>query len=129
MKYGGRRVKHTGDGVFALFDGPTKAARCCLELAPALASHGISIRAGIHVGECERRGDEWSGMAVHIGARIGAMAGPTKCSRVARCAIFQRAQSCALKASVSGTSRVLPRKRNFSASPHERAVRSNPAAE
>ena len=74
-KYGGGRVKHTGDGVFALFDGPTKAARCALELAPALASRGISIRAGIHVGECERRGDEWSGTAVHIGARIGAMAG------------------------------------------------------
>ena len=74
-KYGGRRVKHTGDGVFAMFDGPTKAARCALELAPALASRGISIRAGIHVGECERRGDEWSGTAVHIGARIGAMAG------------------------------------------------------
>ena len=76
MKYSGSRVKHTGDGVFALFDGPTKAARCGLELAPALASRGISIRAGIHVGECERRGDEWSGMAVHIGARIGALAGP-----------------------------------------------------
>lgn len=75
MKYGGSRVKHTGDGVFALFDGPTKAARCVLELVPALASRGISIRAGMHVGECERRGDEWSGMAVHVGARIGAMAG------------------------------------------------------
>ena len=74
-KYGGSRVKHTGDGVFALFDGPTKAARCALELTPALASRGISIRVGIHVGECERRGDEWSGMAVHIGARIGALAG------------------------------------------------------
>jgi pimeloyl-ACP methyl ester carboxylesterase/class 3 adenylate cyclase len=77
-KYSGSRVKHTGDGVFALFDGPTKAARCALELVPALASRGISIRAGIHVGECERRGDEWSGMAVHIGARIGAMAGPAE---------------------------------------------------
>jgi class 3 adenylate cyclase len=76
VKYGGSRAKHTGDGVFALFDGPTKAVRCGLELAPALASHGISIRAGVHVGECERRGDEWSGMAVHVGARIGAMAGP-----------------------------------------------------
>jgi pimeloyl-ACP methyl ester carboxylesterase len=75
-RYGGSRAKHTGDGIFALFDGPTKAVRCGLELAPALASHGISIRAGIHVGECERRGDEWSGMAVHLGARIGAMAGP-----------------------------------------------------
>ena len=74
-KYGGRRAKHTGDGIFALFDGPTKAARCALELVPALAALGIPIRAGLHTGECERRGDEWSGMAVHTGARIGALAG------------------------------------------------------
>lgn len=74
-KYGGRRAKHTGDGIFALFDGPTKAARCGLDLVPALATHGIPIRAGVHIGECEKRGDEWSGMAVHVGARIGAMAG------------------------------------------------------
>jgi class 3 adenylate cyclase/predicted alpha/beta hydrolase len=74
-KYGGRRVKHTGDGVFALFDGPTKAARCGLDLVPALAARGIRIRVGVHTGECERRGDEWSGLAVHVGARIGAMAG------------------------------------------------------
>lgn len=74
--YGGRRAKHTGDGVFALFDGPTKAARCALEMVPALASRGIRIRAGVHIGECERRGDEWCGLAVHTGARIGAMAGP-----------------------------------------------------
>lgn len=75
-KYGGRRVKHTGDGIFALFDGPTKAARCALDLVPALAIRGIRIRAGVHTGECERRGDDWSGMAVHVGARIGALAGP-----------------------------------------------------
>jgi class 3 adenylate cyclase len=74
-KYGGRRAKHTGDGIFAIFDGPTKAARCALELVPALRTRGISIRAGVHIGECERRGDEWSGLAVHTGARIGAMAG------------------------------------------------------
>ena len=104
-KYGGSRAKHTGDGVFAVFDGPTKAARCGLELAPALASRGISIRAGIHVGECERRGDEWSGMAVHIGARIGALAGPDEVLRVALCAICQQGQSCASRASVSETSR------------------------
>ena len=60
-KYGGRRVKHTGDGVFALFDGPTKAARCGLDMVPALAARGIRIRVGVHTGECERRGDEWSG--------------------------------------------------------------------
>ena len=74
-KHGGRRAKHTGDGIFALFDGPTKAARCALELVPALATRGIRIRAGVHTGECERRGDEWSGVAVHTGARIGALAG------------------------------------------------------
>jgi class 3 adenylate cyclase len=75
LRYGGTRVKPTGDGVFALFDAPTKAARCALELVPALAARNIAIRAGIHTGECERRGAEWSGMAVHIGARIGALAG------------------------------------------------------
>ena len=74
-KYGGRRVKHTGDGVLALFDGPTKAARCGLDMVPALAARGIRIRVGIHTGECERRGDEWSGLAVHVGARVGALAG------------------------------------------------------
>jgi class 3 adenylate cyclase len=62
--------------VFAVFDGPTKAAWCGLELVPALATRGIRIRAGVHVGECERRGEEWSGVAVHVGARIGATAGP-----------------------------------------------------
>lgn len=71
----GVRAKHTGDGIFALFDAPTKAARCALDLVPALAARGIPIRAGIHTGECERRGDEWSGLAVHTGARIGAVAG------------------------------------------------------
>lgn len=74
-KYGGRRVKHTGDGMFALFDGPTRAARCGLEMIPALAARGISVRVGVHTGECERRGDEWSGVAVHVGARVGALAG------------------------------------------------------
>ncbi len=74
-KYGGRRAKHTGDGIFALFDGPTKASRCALHLVAALATYGIRIRAGVHIGECERRGDEWSGVTVHIGARISATAG------------------------------------------------------
>jgi len=73
-KYGGQRAKHTGDGVFALFDGPTKAARCGLEIVPTLAGLGIHVRVGVHIGECEKRGDEWSGMAVHVGARIGGMA-------------------------------------------------------
>jgi pimeloyl-ACP methyl ester carboxylesterase len=75
-EHGGRVVNHTGDGVFALFDGPTKAALWALGLVPALAARGIRIRVGIHVGECEKRGEEWSGMAIHVGARIAALAGP-----------------------------------------------------
>jgi len=74
--YGGLRAKQTGDGVFALFDAPSRAARCALELVTVLAARGIPIRAGVHVGECERRGNEWSGVAVHVGARISAVAGP-----------------------------------------------------
>lgn len=74
-RYGGMRASHTGDGYFALLEGPTSAARCALELVPELATRGIPIRVGIHTGECERRGTEWSGLAVHTGARIAAMAG------------------------------------------------------
>jgi len=82
-KYGGRRVNHTGDGVFALFDVPSRAARCALELVPTLAGYGLRIRTGIHVGECERRGDEWAGLAVHTGARVCGMAGAAEilCTR------------------------------------------------
>jgi class 3 adenylate cyclase len=59
-----------------VFDGPTKAAHCALELVSALAPRNINIRAGVHTGECERRGDDWSGVGVHIGARVAALAGP-----------------------------------------------------
>ena len=85
-KYDGTRVNHTGDGIVAMFDAPTRAAHCALELIPTLASRGIPIRIGIHTGECERRGDEWSGVAVHTGARIGAMAssGEVLASRTVR---------------------------------------------
>ncbi|WP_041311163.1 adenylate/guanylate cyclase domain-containing protein [Mycobacterium sp. JS623] len=74
-RHDGERANHTGDGIFALFEAPTKAARWALDVVPALATRGMPIRAGIHTGECERRGTEWSGLAVHIGARIGALAG------------------------------------------------------
>ncbi len=72
---GGVRANHTGDGVFLLFDSPTRAARCALDLVPALAARNIPIRVGLHTGECERRRAAWSGLAVHTGARIEALAG------------------------------------------------------
>jgi pimeloyl-ACP methyl ester carboxylesterase len=74
-RFGGVRANHTGDGYFALLEAPTRAARCALELVAELASRGIRIRVGLHTGECERRGSAWSGLAVHTGARIAALAG------------------------------------------------------
>ena len=66
----------TGDGIFALFDSPTNAARCGLDLVSTLATRGLRICAAVHTGKCERRGDEWSGVAVHLGARIVELAHP-----------------------------------------------------
>jgi class 3 adenylate cyclase/alpha-beta hydrolase superfamily lysophospholipase len=70
----GREVKHTGDGFFATFDGPTRAVRCATTLAERMPELGIDVRSGLHTGECELRGDDIGGIAVHIGARIAAKA-------------------------------------------------------
>ena len=72
----GRRVKHLGDGVLATFDGPARAVRCAQAVIEQGRALGLAMRAGVHTGECERRGDDLSGIAVHIGARVGALAGP-----------------------------------------------------
>ena len=72
----GRVVKTTGDGVLATFDGPARAIETAARLAGELPELGVRIRAGLHTGECERRGDDVGGMAVHIGARIAGRAGP-----------------------------------------------------
>jgi len=73
---GGRLVKSTGDGILAVFDGPGRGIRAALGLLAELRSSGIEIRAGLHTGEVELRGDDVGGIAVHIGARIMAAAGP-----------------------------------------------------
>ena len=70
----GREVKQTGDGFLATFDGPTRAVRCATALAARIPELGIAIRSGLHTGECELRGDDIGGIAVHIGARIAALA-------------------------------------------------------
>jgi class 3 adenylate cyclase len=73
---GGRLVKTTGDGILAIFEGPGRAIRCAAALREELRPTGLDIRAGLHTGEVERRGDDVGGIAVHIGARIMAVAAP-----------------------------------------------------
>jgi class 3 adenylate cyclase len=73
---GGRLVKRTGDGILAVFDGPGRGIRCALALREQLRDVGIEIRAGLHTGELDLRDDDVGGIAVHIGARIMAAAGP-----------------------------------------------------
>ena len=74
-RFGGRELRTTGDGFFALFDGPARAVRCALALAAAVGPLGLDIRAGLHTGEIEMAGDHIEGLAIHIGARIAALAG------------------------------------------------------
>lgn len=75
-RYGGRAIKSTGDGFLATFDGPARAIRCASELTGGVGELGIELRAGLHSGEVELIGADVGGMAVHIGARIGAVGGP-----------------------------------------------------
>ena len=77
-RFGGREVNTTGDGFVAMFDAPTSAVRAALAIIDATKAAGISVRAGVHTGECERRGDDLAGLAVHIAARVGAEAGPNE---------------------------------------------------
>jgi class 3 adenylate cyclase len=72
----GRAVKSLGDGFLATFDGPARAIRCALALRDEVRELGIELRAGLHTGECEAIGDDVGGIAVHIGARVGALAEP-----------------------------------------------------
>jgi class 3 adenylate cyclase len=72
----GREVKHTGDGFMASFDGPGRAIRCASAVVEEAHELGLEIRAGLHAGECELRGDDLGGIAVHVAARVGALAPP-----------------------------------------------------
>jgi class 3 adenylate cyclase len=75
-RFDGVEVDTAGDGFFATFDGPGRAVRCALATVDAVADLDITIRAGLHTGECELVGGKGAGMAVHIGARVSAFAGP-----------------------------------------------------
>jgi class 3 adenylate cyclase/pimeloyl-ACP methyl ester carboxylesterase len=75
-RFGGVEVKTTGDGFLAAFDGPARAIRCAQAVAVEADRLGLQVRSGVHTGECEQRGDDLAGIAVHIGARVSALAGP-----------------------------------------------------
>ena len=77
-RHRGREVDTTGDGFFATFDGPARAVRCAQAIQASVRGLGIEVRAGLHVGEVELSGDEVQGLAVHVGARVAALAGPSE---------------------------------------------------
>ncbi len=71
----GKEIKTTGDGFLASFDGPARAIGCARATVEATRKLGVDVRLGLHTGECEVRGDDLGGLAVHIAARVGALAG------------------------------------------------------
>jgi class 3 adenylate cyclase/pimeloyl-ACP methyl ester carboxylesterase len=75
-RFRGREVNTSGDGFLAMFDGPQRAIRCAMAIRDAVQALGIEVRAGLHTGECEVRGNDIGGIGVHIGARVSALAGP-----------------------------------------------------
>ena len=77
-RFRGHEIKTTGDGVLATFDGPARGVRCACAIADEIRPLGIEVRAGLHTGECEVIGDDIGGIAVHIGARVAALAGASE---------------------------------------------------
>jgi class 3 adenylate cyclase len=75
-RYAGTEIDTAGDGFFATFDGPTRAIRCACAIRDAVREIGLEIRAGLHTGEIECRGSKVTGIAVHVGARVAALAQP-----------------------------------------------------
>jgi pimeloyl-ACP methyl ester carboxylesterase len=77
-RFRGREIKTLGDGFLATFDGPARAIECACAIRDGVGSFGLDVRAGLHTGECELEGDDVRGMAVNIGARVGAIADPNE---------------------------------------------------
>ncbi len=75
-QFRGREIETAGDGFLATFDGPARAIRCACSISEAVREAGVTIRAGLHTGECEVLGDKLGGIALHIGDRVAALAGP-----------------------------------------------------
>ena len=75
-EFRGREIDTAGDGFLVAFDGPGRAVRCAGAIAADAAGLGLEVRAGLHAGECELMGDKLSGLTIHIGARVAALASP-----------------------------------------------------
>jgi class 3 adenylate cyclase len=75
-RFRGKEINTTGDGFLASFDGPARAIRCALAITESTRPLGLDLHLGLHTGECEVRGDDLGGLAVHIAARIGALTAP-----------------------------------------------------
>jgi pimeloyl-ACP methyl ester carboxylesterase len=75
-RFRGREIDTAGDGFFCAFDGPARAVRCAGAIRETAAALGIRLRSGLHTGECEVMRDKLGGLAVHMGARVAALAGP-----------------------------------------------------
>ena len=77
-RYRGREIDTAGDSFFASFDGPARAVRCAQAVVEAVAGMGLEVRAGVHTGEVQAIEDTLAGIAVHVGARVSALAGPSE---------------------------------------------------
>jgi class 3 adenylate cyclase len=77
-RYRGRELDTAGDGFFAAFDGPARGIRCAQTIVEGVRPLGIEVRAGLHTGECRTVDDKIGGLAVSIGARVSALAGPSE---------------------------------------------------
>jgi class 3 adenylate cyclase len=75
-RFSGREIDTAGDGFLAAFDGPARAIRCAKAVVSSVDELGLALRAGVHTGECEVLGEKLAGLAVHVGARVAAQAGP-----------------------------------------------------
>jgi class 3 adenylate cyclase len=77
-RFRGREIDRSGDGFLATFDGPARAVRCASSITDAVRAIGLEVRAGCHTGEIELVDGQVRGIAVHIGARVAAIAGPSE---------------------------------------------------
>jgi class 3 adenylate cyclase len=74
LVFRGKEIDTAGDGFYASFDGPARAVHCARAIRDSVGELGLSVRIGVHTGECEVKGEKLSGIAIHFGAKIAAIA-------------------------------------------------------